>query len=68
MRLGTAGPTENGCGTLLLFFLGSSLGIFIPVTLPLAVSWGFLILMQGLPYYKSSGCLQWGQEQQRLLW
>lgn len=61
------GPLKMAAGTLLQFFLASSLGIFIPVTLPLVFSWGFLILMQGLPHYTSSGSLWWGQEEKPVI-
>lgn len=58
---------EMAAGTLLLFFLVTSLGIFIPVTSPLGVSWGFLILMQGLPHYTRPGSLQWEQEEKHVI-
>lgn len=58
---------KMAAGTLLLFFLVTSLGIFIPVTSPLVVSWGFLILMQGLPHYTRPGSLQWEQEEKRVI-
>lgn len=48
---------EMAAEVFLLFFPASSLGAFIPVTLPLVFSRAFLILTQELPCYTSSGSL-----------
>lgn len=44
-------PLKMAAGTLLLFFPAFTLSIFVPVTLPLVFSWGFLILMQRLSHW-----------------